>query len=90
MKINKIIPWITVLAVLKALLEHYLRLSDEDRERVGQVLRESKGLPNRISAEHKQYLRAAALNLDKMGLGKDLLAAVSPLPNRLRKRTKSW
>ena len=75
MKISKAIPWITVLAVLKVLLDHYLKLSEEDRQRVNKVVRESKGLPQKITPEHKEHIKTAAGNLNKSALGKDLFSA---------------
>ena len=88
MKTTKTIPWIAVLAVLKVLVDHYLRLSEEDRKNINQVAKESKGMPNRITPEHKQHLKTAASNLNKTALGKDLFAVASPLPKRIHRGSK--
>lgn len=88
MKFSKTIPWITVLAVLKVLLDHYLQLSEEDRQRINQVIKESKALPHRITPQHKEHIKIAAANLNKSKLGKDLFSAVAPIPSLPKGRKK--
>jgi len=86
MKIKNALPWITILAVLKVLLDHWLSLPEEDRHRIGRVVRESKGIPGRITPEHRDHIKQAASQLDKAGLGRDILSATAPLPGRRKNK----
>ena len=75
-----------VLLVFKVLLDHYSRLSEEDRRFLGQTIKNSKGRPSRITREQREELVRVAGEVDRGKLGKDLLGVAMPgIKKRLKK-----
>ncbi len=48
------VPWLLVLAAIQVLFDHWKRMEERDRVRVGQILRDSKGLPHHMSPQGAQ------------------------------------
>lgn len=88
MKLFKAVPWVLVLGALKVLVDHYSRLSLEDRARLGEIMRETRGMPQRFAAEHRQDIMDIASRVDKLLLGRDLIGLASPLPLPGKKKNK--
>lgn len=74
------IPWILVLAAAKVLWEHWNRVDERDRARASQILGDAKGMPHRMSAEHRGELVDIAKRVDAVALGRDLAATATPFP----------
>ena len=72
------IPWLMVLLVLKVFLEHYSRLSEEDRRFLGATLKDSKGRPSRVDQQQREELVRIAGEVNRAKLGKDLLGVAMP------------
>ena len=76
----KAVPWLLVLAALRVIYEHWQRADEADRRRAVEILRTSKGLPNRMSADERHELVEIAKRIDHIALGRDLAATASPVP----------
>ena len=74
------VPWLLVLAAIQVLYDHWQRLERDDRARVTQVLRDSRGLPHRMSAKERHELVEIARRFDHIALGRDLASTAAPFP----------
>ena len=76
------IPWMLSLQAMVVANEHWRQLSERDRSRVLQLLRESRGWPGNLSTKERNELKRLVAKLDLPGVGRDLL----PLARRGKTR----
>lgn len=67
-----------VAAAVRVLSEHWARIDDRDRAKARKILRETKGLPNRMSEKQRRELVSIARRIDPLALGRDLADAAAP------------
>ena len=72
----KDLPWFGMLQVGIAFGERWRSLSEKERARVTDLLRESGGRVGSLTDKERKELRKLAGKLDLKGLGSDLLAQV--------------
>jgi len=79
----RVLPWLLLFEAAKTLRAHLTdNLSAEDRRRVVQIIRDSKGDPRKVVQRDRDELRAIAVRLDLLALARDLL----PLAGRTGRR----
>ena len=76
----KAVPWLLVLAALRVIYEHWQRADERDKQRAVEILRTSRGLPNRMTQAERHELVEIAKRIDHLALGRDLAATASPVP----------
>jgi hypothetical protein len=74
------VPWLLVLAALQVLYEHWQRMERRDRARVGEILKDTKGLPHRMSQAERREIVEIARRFDHIALGRDLASTAAPFP----------
>ena len=74
------VPWLLVLAAIQVLYDHWQRLEQTDRARVTRILRDSRGLPHRMSPKERSELVDIARRFDHIALGRDLASTAAPFP----------
>ncbi len=74
------VPWLLVLAAIQVLYDHWQRLERKDRTRVSEILRDSRGLPHRMSQKERRELVDIARRFDHIALGRDLASTAAPFP----------
>ncbi len=74
------VPWLLVLAAIQVLFDHWKRMEERDRVRVGQILRDSKGLPHHMSPKERREIVEIARRFDHISLGRDLANSAAPFP----------
>ncbi len=79
-KAFRAVPWILVIAALRVVYDHWQRMDDADRRRVTEIVRNSKGLPNKMTRQERRDLVDIGKRLDHIGLGRDLAATAAPFP----------
>jgi TRAP-type C4-dicarboxylate transport system substrate-binding protein len=70
----KALPWAAVLQGVVVVGRRWKGLSPKDRERIKQLLAQSGGRVNSLSAKQRKELRKLAGKLDLKGMGKELIA----------------
>jgi hypothetical protein len=71
------LPWLVLFEAARTLRSHLTEhLSPQDRRRVIEVVRRSKGDPRKVTARERSDLREIARQLDLMALGRDMLPIV--------------
>ncbi len=74
------VPWILVIAALRVVYDHWQRMEEQDRLRVTEIVRGSKGLPHKMSPDERRELVDIGKRLDHVALGRDMAAATAPFP----------
>ena len=70
----KMLPWLLLFEAARVLRSHLTEhLTPQDRRRVIEIVRRSKGDPRRVTAQERKDLRAIAASLDLLELGRDML-----------------
>ena len=73
----RILPWLVLFEAARALRSHLTdHLSPQDRRRVVEIVRRSKGDPRNVSRRERDDLRAIAHKLDLIALGSEMLPIV--------------
>ena len=70
----KALPWAALLQGAVVVGRRWKGLSPKDRERIKELLAESGGRVNRLSAKQRKELRKLAGKLDLKGMGRELVA----------------
>jgi hypothetical protein len=78
------LPWAALLQGVVVVGRRWKGLSASDRERVKELLAESGGRVNRLSAKQRKELRKLAGKLDLKGMGRELMALRSGRRGRRR------
>ncbi len=73
-------PWTLIITTLFALERRRRALDRAERARLAALLRNSRGLPGRLTREERTELRLLIARLDPVGAGRDVL----PLIGRMR------
>jgi hypothetical protein len=82
----KALPWAALLQGALVVGRRWKGLSAKDRERIKQLLAESGGRVNQLSAKQRKELRKLAGKLDVKGMGKELIALRGGRGRRGRRR----
>jgi hypothetical protein len=69
----KALPWAALARGGYLIRRRWKALSEKDRARLTQLLRESGGQPHKLAPKQRKELRALARKLDLKGIGEDLL-----------------
>jgi hypothetical protein len=75
------IPWIVLFEAVIAARRRWRQLHPDDRSRLTQLVRKSRGRPYQLTREERAEFRQIASRLDLVGLGRELM----PLGRRLRR-----
>jgi hypothetical protein len=78
----KALPWAILLDAATVANAHWHALKASERERLGTLVRKSKGNPSNLTKRERDELRKIAGKLDFAGMARDLI----PFGRRLRKR----
>ena len=70
---SKPIPWLLLLQAALLIDRRRRALSREERSRLAHLVGHSKGLPNRLSAAERAELKAIAVKLDLVGMGREMM-----------------
>jgi hypothetical protein len=76
------LPWVLLLDAAVVVNSHWQELKESERNRVGALIRKSKGDPRNLTKRERDELRKIAGKLDVPGMARDLI----PFAGRLRKR----
>ncbi len=72
------LPWARILAYGRVVLDRFSEdIPKKDRDRLGRLVRKSKGDPRRLTAAERTELVAILRRLDLARLGKDLAGAAA-------------
>ena len=82
LNVVKALPWALLLDAATVINAHWNELKESDRDRLGALLRKSKGNPSNLSKRERDELRKIIGKLDFPGMATDLI----PFARRLRKR----
>jgi hypothetical protein len=80
------IPWTTLLQGGVVVGSRWRRLSAKERERLRELMRQSRGRVDNLSDKDRKELRRLAGKLDLKGMGKELLALRAVSKRRRRRR----
>jgi hypothetical protein len=78
----KALPWAVLLDAAAVVNSHWHELKESERNRLGVLIRKSKGNPSNLTKRERDELRKIAGKLDVPGMARDLI----PFARRLRKR----
>jgi hypothetical protein len=67
------VPWLLMLQAGSVAGEHWRALSDKERARLLELLRDARGWPGNLTARERDELKRLAAKLDFPGMGRDLL-----------------
>ena len=83
LNVVKALPWALLIDAATVLNAHWNQLKESDRDRLGALLRKSKGNPSKLTKRERDELRKIAGKFDFPGIARDLV----PFARRLgRKR----
>jgi hypothetical protein len=72
------LPWGRILAVARVVLERFSDdISKKDRQRLGALVRKSKGDPRRLTAAERRELVAIVRQIDVAKLGREVAAMLA-------------
>jgi len=69
----KAVPWLLLLQAAFVLDRRRRALTREERSRLAQLLRQSKGRPGKLTDVERAELRVIATKLDLIGIGRELM-----------------
>jgi hypothetical protein len=78
----KALPWALVLDAATVVNKHWHELKESERNRLGALIRKSKGNPSNLTKRERDELRKIARRLDFPGMARDLI----PFARRLGRR----
>lgn len=67
------VPWSIVFQLAMAARKHWKRLEPKDRARLGELLKKSQGVPNRLSAKERTEVRALVAKLEPRAFAKSIV-----------------
>ena len=67
------VPWTIVFQLAMAARKHWKRLEPTDRARLGELLKKSQGVPNRLSAKERTEVRALVAKLEPAAFAKSIV-----------------
>ncbi len=67
------VPWSVVIQLAMAARKHWKRLEPKDRARLGELLRQSQGMPNRLSAKERLEVRALVAKLEPAAFARSIV-----------------
>jgi hypothetical protein len=70
------VPWAVVVRAVMIVGKHWNALSGKDRERLAELLAQSRGRVGNLSVKQRLELRKLARKLDLKGMGSELLPLV--------------
>ena len=76
------IPWVILFEAVMLMRDRWRRLPPDERARLAELARKSRGRPNALDAHERAEFRRIARALDLMGLAREL----APFGRRLRRR----
>jgi len=76
------VPWAILLEVATVLRSHWMRLRPDERRRLSELVRTSRGRLGNLSASERAELRRLVGKLEVAAVGRDLL----PFARRIRRR----
>jgi len=80
------VPWLLLFEVARGVQSHVMEtLSPADRRRVAEILRTSKGNPQKVTPRERAELRRIAGKLDLKRLARDLVPRVVAGRRRVRR-----
>jgi hypothetical protein len=82
----KALPWVMLLQVGAVVGRRWNALSQKDRARMTQLVRESRGRVGNLSVRERYELRRLARKLDIGGVGRDLLPLLRGGRGKRRRR----
>ena len=71
------LPWLMLGQAAVVLRDHWGRVSPEDRSRLAQLLKASKGRPMNLTPRQRDELTGILKRLDVMGLSRDVAPIVA-------------
>jgi hypothetical protein len=80
------VPWLTLLQVGLIVGKRWAALSEKERVRLTELLRQSRGRVGNLSARQRIELRKLARKADLKGMSRELAALVSATRARRRRR----
>jgi hypothetical protein len=69
----KAVPWLLLLQAAMTVDRRRRSLSRQERSRLAQLLRQSKGRPGNLSQIEREELGAIVTKLDLLGIGRELM-----------------
>ena len=72
----KALPWAALLRGAYVIGRRWKALSEKDRARLSQLVRESGGRPHKLGLKQRTELKSLARKLDLKGLGDDLMPLI--------------
>jgi hypothetical protein len=78
------VPWLMVLEGAFIARDHWKHLTPEERERLRELIRKSKGLPKNLTAREREEVKQLVSQLDVPGIGREMIPFVGK--RRRRKR----
>jgi len=73
------VPWVTVVQLAVTLRRHWKHLTPGERARLGALLKQSQGLPNRLTLKERAELRLLVRKLEPLAIAR----SVVPLGRRM-------
>ena len=78
------IPWVLVFEAVMLARERWMGLPAQDRARLNELARKSRGRPLSLTREERAEFRRIAAGLDLPGMARDFV----PMGRRLRRRRR--
>lgn len=78
-------PWLMVLQLAMTLRKHWKFLEPAERARLGALVKQSQGRPNRLSAAERREVRRLVAKLEPMTIARSVL----PIGRRATKLRRS-
>jgi hypothetical protein len=67
------LPWSIVFQLAMTARKHWKRLNPKDRARLGELIKQSQGLPNRLTAKERAEFRALVAKLEPAAFAKSIV-----------------
>lgn len=66
-------PWLMVLQLAMTLRKHWKYLAPAERARLGELVKQSQGRPNRLSATERREVRRLVAKLEPMQIARSVV-----------------
>jgi hypothetical protein len=67
------VPWSIVFQLAMTARKHWKRLDPKDRTRLGELIKKSQGLPNRLTAKERNEVRELVAKLEPAAFAKSIV-----------------
>jgi hypothetical protein len=84
--LRRAVPWLVVYEIARAAKDHWDQLEPRDRNRLAELMRRSKGLPQNLTPSERDELRQLVRRLHLLRLGTSLGGAAIAGRRARRKR----